>query len=34
LSSVTRRTATRALLRERSISFCKLRTFFRGCVLC
>src|SRR6266487_1414739 len=28
--SVTRRTASSALLRERSISFCKLRTFFRS----
>ena len=30
LSSVTRRTATSALLRERSINFCRLRTFFRS----
>ena len=28
--SVTRRTLTRALLRDRSISFCRLRTFFRS----
>ena len=30
LSSVTRRTATSALARERSINFCRLRTFFRS----
>ena len=30
LTSATRRTAIRALARERSISFCKLRTFFRS----
>jgi hypothetical protein len=30
LNSVTRRTATSALLRERSINFCRLRTFFRS----
>ena len=30
LTSVTRRTLTSALLRERSISFCRLRTFFRS----
>ena len=30
LISVTRRTATSALLRERSINFCRLRTFFRS----
>ena len=30
LTSVTRRTLTRALLRDRSISFCRLRTFFRS----
>ena len=30
LSSVTRRTLSRAFDRERSISFCKLRTFFRS----
>ena len=30
LTSVTRRTLTRALLRERSISFCKLRTLARS----
>ena len=30
LISVTRRTLTRALLRDRSISFCRLRTFFRS----
>ena len=30
LSSVTRRTLNNALARERSISFCRLRTFFRS----
>jgi len=30
LISVTRRTLTSALLRDRSISFCRLRTFFRS----
>ena len=30
LISVTRRTLTRALLRDRSISFCRLRAFFRS----
>ena len=30
LTSVTRRTLTSALLRDRSISFCRLRTFFRS----
>jgi hypothetical protein len=30
LSSVTRRTLNNALARERSVSFCRLRTFFRS----
>ena len=30
LISVTRRTLNRAFARERSINFCRLRTFFRS----